>query len=155
VLSQVDFKLFQGEFVFVTGASGAGKSTLLNILASENNLYKITGKVERRGFSGKRKLFTSQIFQDLKIFKNKSIAHNLQFSFDEKIYSSKEAFDREVFDYLRVFGISSFQHNLVQNTNGGVHQKVAIIRALLTKPDVIIADEPTSSLDKKSSMLVF
>ncbi len=156
ILSQVDFVLREGELVFVTGATGAGKTTLLNILSGDYFGYEISGEIVRKKErKANRKIFTSRVFQDLKVFKNKSVIENLNFSFDEMIYPEKVNFDQERDDYLKIFGIYDLRNNKIRNTNGGVHQKVAIIRALLSKPDIIVADEPTSALDKKSSMQVF
>lgn len=156
ILSDVSFNLHEGELVFITGATGAGKTTLLNILSEDYWGYQVSGEIERKRVNQKKRdVFISRIFQDLKVFKNKNLVENLNFSFDENIYPDKAIFDQERDDYLKVFGIFDLRNNKIKNTNGGVHQKVAVIRALLSKPDIIIADEPTSALDKKSSMQVF
>ncbi len=156
ILSNIDFMVHEGELVFITGATGAGKTTLLNILSGDYWGYDITGEIVRKKEkNSSKKIFISRIFQDLKVFKNKTLLENLNFSYDESIYSDKKIFEQERNDYLRVFGVFDLKNNKVKNTNGGVHQKIAIIRALLSKPDVIVADEPTSALDKKSSFQVF
>ena len=80
---------------------------------------------------------------------------NLQFAYDSSIYSSKAEFNQDMNELSRILGVKDRLHLKINDANGGLKQKVAIIRALLTRPDVLIADEPTSSLDIDNTRRLF
>jgi ABC-type multidrug transport system ATPase subunit len=147
-LKNVNFALEKGEVLFVTGASGAGKTTLLRVLAGD--LIPNSGKVRRHSTA-----FVAEIFQDLRLMADKTCRENLEIVYDAKIYQNKEAFRRDMGDLCRILGIEDRLDLKIQNTNGGLKQKVAIVRALLSRPDILIADEPTSSLDYENSRKFF
>lgn len=148
-LSNVSFGIKSGEITFVTGKSGAGKSTLLNVMAGDQN--PSSGKVAIPS----KNIFVAQVFQDLKLFKNLTIEENLWYAFDKSIYKSKNEFYKDMMELCSVLGISDKLDLKVQKANGGLKQYCAMIRALLTKPNVLLADEPTASLDKESSIKLF
>jgi cell division transport system ATP-binding protein len=150
-LDAVSLNITKGEILFVTGASGAGKTTLLNILAGDQKPDH--GKVYLS--QQHSNLFVTRVFQDLRLLSNLSCYDNLCVSYDSTLYSSKKAFNDELMELCRVVGINHLLHEKVKNINGGAKQKVAIIRALLSKPDVLLADEPTCSMDKENAMKVF
>lgn len=154
-LKSVQFSVEKGEIVFITGASGSGKTTLLRILSSD--LTPTSGKLRlpnAKGTYGKP-LFISQIFQDLRLMWNHSCEDNLMLTYDPSIYRSKKLFIQDMKELCRILGIDNRLHLKIRDTNGGMKQKVAIIRALLSKPDILIADEPTSSLDTTNSKKIF
>ena len=149
-LRAVNLTVNSGEVLFVTGKSGAGKSTLLNLLAGD--ILPSHGRSKR---SNTKELFVTQVFQDLKLMENKTCEDNLWVSFDPKMYKNKNEFYGDMKELARVLG---FEHQLalkVKDANGGLKQKVAMVRALLGKPDVLLADEPTAALDKESAMKLF
>lgn len=150
-LDAVSLNITKGEILFVTGASGAGKTTLLNILAGDQRADH--GKVYLS--QQHSNLFVTRVFQDLRLLSNLSCYDNLCVSYDSTLYSSKKTFNDELMELCRVVGINHLLHEKVKNVNGGAKQKVAIIRALLSKPDVLLADEPTCSMDKENAMKVF
>lgn len=153
-LKNIQLTIQRGEVLFVTGASGAGKTTLLKILSGL--LPPTSGKVTRPDFfSGKKNLFISNVFQDLRLMGKYTCEENLMFAFDSEIYSSKAEFKQDMNELARILGIKERLHLKINNANGGLKQKVAIIRALLTRPDVLIADEPTSSLDIDNTRRLF
>jgi cell division transport system ATP-binding protein len=147
-LKDVNLQVNSGEIVFLTGASGAGKTTLLNVLAG--NINPSSGKV----FSSPTN-FSVQVFQDLRLIERMTCRENLAFAFDPSIYKSKNEFDSDLEELSKILGISSRLDMKVKDANGGLKQKVAIIRALLTRPNVFIADEPTSSLDFDNAKRLF
>ncbi|MCB9091892.1 MAG: ABC transporter ATP-binding protein [Halobacteriovoraceae bacterium] len=155
ILDSINLKINRGDLFFVTGPTGAGKSTLLNVLSGEKKPYRVLGNMRRNLQANNRQLFVSRIFQDLKIFKHQTIFENLYYAYDQKIYNTEKDFSMQLMDYCKIFGLEKMLSRRLTEVNGGVKQKVAIIRSLLCKPDVVIADEPTSSLDKKSAMKVF
>lgn len=150
-IDSISINITRGEILFVTGASGAGKSTLLNVLAGQlaitNGksylLYKNTN------------LFVARIFQDLQLIPNMTCYENLEIAYDSSIYSSRKNFNDELIELCRVVGVDKFLNEKIQNLNGGAKQKIATIRALLTRPDILIADEPTCSMDNESASKLF
>lgn len=153
-LKSVHLTIEQGEVIFVTGASGAGKTTLLRLLAQE--IVPTSGQMRRaeRDLSGKV-LFTSRVFQTLRLLENQSLETNLRMSYDPTIYRSKNEFNQDMRELCKVLAIDDRLHLKAQDANGGLRQKVAIIRALLARPDIFIADEPTSSLDSDNARKIF
>lgn len=147
-ISSINLQIRKGEIVFVTGASGAGKTTLLNVLAG--NIAPTSGniKIDDRAF-------TTQVFQDLRLVEHMSLLENLQYSFDPSVYRSRKVFESDLNELVKILGIKNRIKLKAKDANGGLRQKVAIIRALLSKPDVFIADEPSSSLDFDNTKRLF
>lgn len=146
----VDFTLNQGEVVFVTGVSGAGKTTLLKTLGGL--IEPDQGRVHR---PNPREAFCVPIFQDLKLFQNQTCEQNLVSAFDSVVYKSRKEFDQDLRELSRILGVSSQLDLRIKDANGGLKQKIAFMRALLTRPDVILADEPTAALDFDNARKMF
>ncbi len=149
-IKSVNLTINPGEILFVTGKSGAGKTTLLNVLAGD--LLPTKGKVF--GVENKTR-FVSQVFQDLKLFENETCEQNIWYAYDSSIYKKREEFYSDMMELVKVLGIGDKLSLKITEANGGLKQKVAMIRALMTRPNVLIADEPTASLDKESSIKLF
>ncbi len=140
-LKNIELKIDRGDILFVTGASGAGKTTLLKVLAGEVEATK--GKLMRPG----RDIFLGKVFQELRLVGKLTCEKALWDAYDPNLYHGKKEFECDLAELCRIFGITDRLDLKLNCANGGLKQKVAIIRAFLTKPDVFIADEPTSSLD--------
>ena len=153
-IKAISLEINLGEIVFITGASGAGKSTLLNVIS--DNCKTTSGKVTLplKGTNGK-KIYFSKVDQDLKLMSKYNCYENLLLSYDSLIYETEKEFENDLHELCKIFGISDRLHLKVRDCNGGLKQKIGIIRSLLTKPDVFIADEPTSSLDLENSKKLF
>lgn len=151
-LKNIQLTILPKEIWFLTGASGAGKTTLLNLLGGF--IPASHGKVilPRDYYS---KSFTSFVFQDLKLFNSQTTEENLWMSFDRKIYDNREEFHKEMVEIAQYLGAYDHLHHKIIDCNGGMKQKVAMMRALLSRPEVILADEPTSSLDRENSYKMF
>ncbi|MEI8346272.1 MAG: ATP-binding cassette domain-containing protein, partial [Pseudomonadota bacterium] len=143
-LKSVQLSIEKGEIIFLTGASGAGKTTLLRLLAGD--VRPTAGHVCLPS-DGRPDLFVVQVFQDLRLLIDKSGEENLLMAYDPEIYLNHDEFLSDLGELCRVLGITDRLHLKMREANGGLKQKVAIVRALLTRPDVLLADEPTSSLD--------
>ncbi len=148
-LSDISLNINSGEILFITGKSGAGKTTLLNLLAGDQSVS--SGRID---FNLKGR-FVAQVFQDLRLFDNKTVEENLWYAFDKKIYKNRNDFYHDLQELCGVLGIKSKLSLKISQANGGLKQKVAIIRALLTRPSVLLADEPTSAMDKESAVKMF
>ena len=149
-LKSVTLTVAPGEILFVTGRSGAGKTSLLNLLSGD--LTPSTGKIVNGHRSDS---FVAQIFQDLKLLPNRSCEENIWVSYDSKIYKNKNEFYSDMMELVKVLGFQDKLDLKVEKANGGLKQKVAMVRALMTRPSILIADEPTAALDKESSIKLF
>lgn len=149
-LNGVDFKIHQGEIVFLTGVSGAGKTTFLKALGGWQKPTQ--GRIQR---PNSQKVFTAPIFQDLKLSENQSCEKNLFSAYDSQLYSSKNEFVGDMTELAKVLGVHSRLGVKLKDANGGLKQKIAFMRTLLSKPDVILADEPTAALDFDNAKKIF
>ena len=156
-LKEFSMEIKDGEFVFLVGATGAGKTTIVKLLTREiipdlgqinvfnNNLLDI--KNSKIPFY-RRKL--GIIFQDFKLLKDKNVYENVAFA-QEIIGVNKFAIKKHVMQVLNIVGIRNKSQKMIQELSGGERQKVAIARAIVNKPKIIIADEPTGNLDEVST----
>ena len=148
-LKNIDFTIEKGEFLFLTGASGAGKTTLLNVLSGD--LPPTEGKV----FRCQEEQFITKVFQDLRLVEKLSCRDNLKLCYDSKVYKSQKEFTEELKQLAQIFNIESRLDIKICQANRGLKQKIAILRSLLSRPEVVLADEPTSSLDKDNAFQLF
>ncbi|MCK5883072.1 MAG: ABC transporter ATP-binding protein [Bacteriovoracaceae bacterium] len=153
-LKSVELSIEQGEVIFITGASGAGKSTLLKVLSGE--IEPTGGSVKRAesDLKGKR-IFSSRVFQELRLMERMSLEDNMKLSYDPTVYRSRNEFNQDMMELSKVLGIDDRLQLKARDANGGLRQKVSIVRALLARPDIFIADEPTSSLDFDNARKLF
>lgn len=150
-LDSICFTMRQDEIIFITGSSGAGKSTLLRVLSGEENAT--SGYFDFR--PPQADYFIGRVNQHLKLIDNKKCYDHLIQSYDKHIYKSEKAFEQELNDLSSFFGVKDRLNLRIEQANGGMRQKVSIIRALLARPNLFIADEPTSSLDTANAQKLF
>jgi len=153
-LNEVSFEINQGEFVSVMGPSGCGKSTLLNILGMldkpESGSYEFLGKevskLNERGRAEVRKKNIGFIFQNFNLIDELTVFENIELPL---IYNNVSSSDRKkrVGEIIEKLGITHRSSHFPQQLSGGQQQRVAVARALITKPALILADEPTGNLD--------
>ena len=158
VLKSLNYSFPKTGLCIIFGPSGCGKTTFLNCLAGllpfEGNIA--LGHINLEGLSDNelsRLRLTNYgfIFQDFKLFENETVLANLLFPL-ETIYSlSKEKKQRKCQDLLALVGLLDKEKQIVNKLSGGEKQRVAIARALINDPQVLLADEPTGSLDEKNS----
>lgn len=139
-----------GDMMFVTGKAGAGKTSLLNILSQ-----KVKAQKGRFHTSQSRDLFVARVPQNLELLENKTCEQNLWVAYDRKIYKNKNEFYSDLIELANILGIKDRLGIKMSQANGGLRHKTALIRALLTRPRVLLADEPTASLDKESAHKIF
>lgn len=158
-LNHVSFSVRKGEFVAIVGESGSGKSTLLNVVGALDN--PTAGKVLIDGkdiFSMPEKKLTvfrrqhiGFIFQSFNLIPELNVEQNINFPL---LLDYKKPDQKFVNELLQVLGLTERRNHLPSQLSGGQQQRVAIGRALVTRPALIMADEPTGNLDSKNSQEV-
>lgn len=155
-LKDVSFSLEKGEFVAVVGESGSGKSTLLNCIGAldvptsgviamdGNNLF--TMKEEERTIFRRRNI--GFIFQSFQLVSELTVEQNIVFPL---LLDYRKPKTSDVEELLELLGLTDRKNHLPGQLSGGQQQRAAIGRALITKPKLILADEPTGNLDSKNS----
>lgn len=156
-LSDVSLRVERGEFVFVTGKSGSGKSTLIRLLIKELEATKgrisINGTalsgLKDRGIPAYRRTL-GVVFQDMRLFDDRDVFGNVAFA-REIVNPSRKDISRRVTAVLSLLGLTDLYKRSPQQLSGGEKQKVALARAIVNDPMVVLADEPTGNLDPQSS----
>jgi putative ABC transport system ATP-binding protein len=159
-LRGVDLTIDAGEFTVVTGPSGSGKTTLLNIIGcldrATSGSYVLDGvDVGTRDFddlAGVRNEKIGFIFQNFNLIPVLDVAENIEFPVAvRKNAEDPAALRARVEQLAKAVGLDQFLHHKPDELSGGQRQRVAIARALITKPRLVLADEPTANLDSKTS----
>ena len=158
VLKGLDLLIKEGEFVSIMGSSGSGKSTLLNIVGlldvhDEGEYYlnnELIQDLNEKKAAVLRNKFLGFVFQSFNLITYKTALENVAMPLYYKGVSRKE---RQItaLEYLEKVGLKEWANHLPSELSGGQKQRVAIARALVTKPKVILADEPTGALDSTTS----
>ena len=153
VLKNISLEIKPGEFIYIVGQSGSGKSTLIKSIFREEKIT--SGKLDVIGFdvrklrNDKTHLIRQQIgvvFQDYKLIKNKTVFENVIYALNVTNQDYTTFTDR-VMDVLRFVGLEAKANVFPDELSGGEQQRVVIARAIVNKPKLIIADEPTGNMD--------
>ncbi len=156
-LEQVSIDIEKGEFVFLVGASGSGKSTFLRMVLREarptSGKVYVAGKEINRLASWKVPALRRQIgtvFQDFRLLPNKTVAENVGFAL--QVIGKPRAHIRKVVpETLELVGLDGMGSRMPDELSGGEQQRVAVARAFVNRPMILIADEPTGNLDPNTS----
>ena len=157
-LDKVSIDIEKGEFVFLVGLSGSGKSTFLRLCLREETpttgtnigAGKDLGELAAHKVPELRRQ-VGTVFQDFRLLPNKTVAENVAFTLHVLGYSQKEI-DREVPEVLELVGLEEKADRKPSELSGGEQQRVAIARAYVSRPMILIADEPTGNLDPATSV---
>lgn len=158
ILSDVNLKIAAGEFTYLVGRTGSGKSSLLKTLYAalpvQDGTAQVTGfdlrKMNRRNIpSLRRKL--GIVFQDFNLLGDRSVAENLRFTLRATGWTDRKAINQRVAETLAAVDLADKLHVMPHAISGGEQQRVAFARAILNRPELLIADEPTGNLDPETS----
>ncbi len=158
VLKGIDMHIAEGEFVSIMGSSGSGKSTLLNILGIlddyDEGTYQLNGQLIKNLSQTKaaqlRNRFLGFVFQSFNLISFKNAVDNVALPlYYQGVGRSQRT--KLAMEYLERVGLKDWAGHLPSELSGGQKQRVAIARALITKPKVILADEPTGALESQNS----
>lgn len=160
-LRNIDVRIDRGEFIFIAGASGAGKSTLLKLLFAEERATRgqiIVGgrnlvSISRQQIASLRRS-VGVIFQDYRLIATRTVLENVAFALEVIGVKKKERFQL-AYKMLSAVGLKERIHALPPTLSGGEQQRVSIARALINRPQLILADEPTGNLDPDMTIAVF
>lgn len=159
ILSNVTFSIDKGEFVYLIGKTGSGKSSLLKTLyaelPSDEGIVNVAGydltDLRRKDIPFLRRKL-GIVFQDFQLLDDRNVEANLEFVLRATGWYDEEEIDRRIDLVLEKVGLKDKRKNMPYNLSGGERQGVAIARALLNDPDVILADEPTGNLDPETTL---
>lgn len=160
VLKDISFTINKGELCYLTGPSGAGKTTLLKLIyrAEQPDSGKIfvagwdVGTLKQRTIPYLRRN-VGVVFQDFRLLLNKTVFDNIALAL--RIHGMHRLqIEEEVNEALDDVGLKNKSHTLSQHLSGGEQQRVVIARAMVSKPTVMLADEPTGNLDPETSDIV-
>ncbi len=158
ILDNLDLELEEKTFAYLIGKTGSGKSSLLKTLYAELPLSEGTGSVcgfELKGLKRKQIPFLRRkigiVFQDFQLLTDRNVLDNLKFVLGATGWSDKKLIEQRAMNCLQLVGIEKKAKDFPHQLSGGEQQRVSIARALLNKPTLILADEPTGNLDPTTS----
>ena len=158
ILTEVNFNIQKGEFVFLVGRTGSGKSSLLRTLYADLAVrlgdLKVADFNLRSIKSKEIPLLRRQlgiIFQDFQLFQDRTVGENLEFVLKATGWKEKSKMKARQAEVLMKVGLGSVNNKMPHQLSGGEQQRVVIARALLNEPLILLADEPTGNLDPEVS----
>lgn len=159
ILSDVCMSVNRGDIVYLVGRVGSGKSSIIKSIIGELPLEKGSVKVcgsELKGISSGKIPFLRRklgvVFQDFQLLADRSILENLRFVLNATGWDNKEKIDGRCMEVLKMVGMETKAHKMPYQLSGGEQQRIAIARALLNSPEIILADEPTGNLDAETAL---
>jgi cell division transport system ATP-binding protein len=162
VLNDVDFHVEEGEFIYIIGKVGSGKSSLLKTTYCELDiesgeqamvLDRDIMNIRRREIPALRKEM-GIIFQDFQLLHDRTVAKNLRFVLKATGWKNKKEIEERIDEVLEMVGMQEKKDKMPHELSGGEQQRIAIARAILNKPKIIIADEPTGNLDPETASYI-
>ncbi len=157
----LSLRVLKGDFLFIAGASGAGKSTLLKLMLGQERLTQgemVINNVDMKNFTPKDLISLRRdigiVFQDYKLLLNKNIIDNVSYGLEIKGYPKTERHQMAL-KILKSLKLEDRAYDMPMTLSGGEQQRIAVARALIHKPSLILADEPTGNLDAQMTSVVF
>ncbi len=158
VLYDVSMDIYAGDFVYIAGKVGSGKTSLVKTFIGEYPLgggsCEVCGfrleKMRSRDYPALRRRI-GVIFQDFRLLPDRNVHDNLSFVLKATGWKNKDGIEARIREVLDVVGMQTKAHKFPHQLSGGEQQRIAIARAVLNKPALLLADEPTGNLDRESA----
>ncbi|EFM02249.1 cell division ATP-binding protein FtsE [Hoylesella marshii] len=160
ILKNVSLQVNDGEFAYIIGKVGSGKSSLIKTMYGELDIYtsekaEVLGKdmatLRRKEIPALRRE-TGIIFQDFQLLHDKTVYQNLRFVLEATGWKDKTKIDERIENVLADVGMTEMKNKKPHELSGGEQQRIAIARAILNNPKMILADEPTGNLDPETAL---
>ena len=158
VIYVLDMEENAGDVVYIVGKVGTGKTSIIRKMGAENKLLKGEGRVcgyDLRTIRKKDIPFLRRrmgvVFQDFQLLMDRPVYDNLEFVLKSTGWKSRDAIDARIMEVLDAVGMHTKAHKMPHQLSGGEQQRIAIARAILNEPELIIADEPTGNLDSETA----
>lgn len=158
VIYGMNMDVYPGDFVYIVGKVGTGKTSIIRSMIAENKLGKGSGTVcgyDLTTITDKQIPFLRRtmgvVFQDFQLLMDRSVEENLSFVLNATGWKDPEKISARIKEVLESVGMDKKAHKMPHQLSGGEQQRIAIARALLNKPSVIVADEPTGNLDSETA----
>jgi len=158
VIYGLNMEIMPGDFVYIVGKVGSGKTSIIRTMTAENKLLKGDGEVcgfRLRGIKSRDIPFLRRslgvVFQDFQLLQDRTVEENLDFVLRATGWKERKAMDQRIMEVLKAVGMDTKAHKKPHQLSGGEQQRIAIARALLNQPRVILADEPTGNLDGETA----
>ena len=158
VVHGLNMEVAAGDLVYILGKVGSGKTSIIRTLTAENKIgsgeaeacgFKLKGLRQRDIPKLRRKL--GVVFQDFRLLMDRSVWDNLDFILKATGWKDRRKADARIDEVLEATGMSTKAHKMPHQLSGGEQQRIAIARALLNSPEIILADEPTGNLDEETT----
>lgn len=158
VIYDLNMNINAGELVYITGRVGSGKTSIIRTITAENRLLKGEGsvcgfdlrKLRNRDIPKLRRCL-GVVFQDFKLLQDRSVWENLDFVLKATGWKDRRKTDERIDEVLDEVGMTTKAHKMPHQLSGGEQQRIAIARAILNAPKIILADEPTGNLDSETA----
>ena len=154
----LDMEVREGDFLYIVGKVGTGKTSIIKTIIAENPLRKGEGTVcgyDLRTIREKDIPYLRRrlgvVFQDFQLLMDRTVEENLSFVLRATGWKNGDDMDRRIGEVLDAVGMAHKAHRMPHQLSGGAQQRIAIARALLNPPEVILADEPTGNLDPETA----
>ncbi len=158
IIESLNLSVEEGEFVYLTGKVGSGKTSIIRTIIGENPIR--SGEAEAVGYDLTRikkkqipylRRQIGVIFQDFQLLMDRTVEDNLRFVLEATDWKEKPAISLRIAEVLEAVGMEHKAHKMPHQLSGGEQQRIAIARALLNEPKLILADEPTGNLDSETA----
>lgn len=158
VIYEMDMEILPGDFTYIIGKVGTGKTSIIRTIIAENSIREGSGRVCGYNLNTikskdipmlRRRL--GIVFQDFQLLMDRSVYDNLEFVLKCTGWRNKDEISQRIGNVLESVGMENKAHRMPFRLSGGEQQRIAIARALLNEPEVIIADEPTGNLDAETA----
>lgn len=158
IINNINLEITEGEFVYLIGRSGSGKSSLLKTLYADlpakDGSFRIAGydlcNLKRKDIPMLRRKI-GIVFQDFQLLYDRNVEQNLSFVLKATGWEDENSINKRIDEVLQLVGLQGKRKSMPHQLSGGEQQGVAIARALLNRPNVILADEPTGNLDPETT----